>query len=156
LDRGLRKLGYITSFFGPCVYYHDTSVLILYVDNGAIFGIPNKEKIDGLIKGLKREFNITNEGGLKEHLGVLVENEPNQRMKLLQPHLISQILDKLWFNHKTNTKAMLVLVPGEQLLQWKVDSESMKEDFHYRSVIWKENFLEKFTRPILMWMCINV
>jgi hypothetical protein len=103
LDKGLKKLGYSPSKIDPCVYYHGTSVLMLNVDDGIFCG-PNKRAIDGLIKGLKQEFNITDKGDLKEYLGVLVEREPNGRLKLLQPHLIAQILDDLWFNNKTTRR----------------------------------------------------
>ena len=72
MDKGLRKLGYSPNKIDPCVYYHGTSVLMLYVDDGIFVG-PNKGEIDGLIEGLKQEFNITDQGDLKEYLGVLVE-----------------------------------------------------------------------------------
>jgi hypothetical protein len=55
--------------------------------------------------------NITNEGDSKEYLGVLVKKELDGRIKLLQPHLISQVLDDLWFNNETNMKP--TPVPGE-------------------------------------------
>ena len=117
---------------------------MLYVDDG-IFAGPNKGEIDGLIEGLKQEFNITDEGDLKEYLGVLVEKLSNGTMKLSQPHLIAQVLDDLWFNDKTNVKH--TPAPGGQVLQRELEAKGMAEDFHYRSVIGKANFLEKSTRP---------
>jgi hypothetical protein len=144
LDKGLKKLGYVPSRIDPCVYYHGTSVLMLYVDDGIFCG-PNKGEIDGLIKGLKQEFNITDEGDIKEYLGVLVEKEPDGRLKLSQPHLIAQVLDDLWFNHKTKTKP--TPAPGGQVLERELDAEAMLDDFHYRSVIGKANFLEKSMQP---------
>jgi hypothetical protein len=143
LDKGLKKLGYVPSRIDPCVYYHGTSVLMLYVDDGIFVG-PDKSEIDGLIKGLEQEFNITDEGDLKEYLGVLVEKEPGGRLKLSQPQLISQILDALWFNHRTNAKP--TPAPGGQVLQRELDAEPMTEDFHYRSVVGQANYLEKSTR----------
>jgi hypothetical protein len=64
-----------------------------------------KEQINGLIKGFKAKFNITDKGDLKEYLRVLVEKEPDGRLKLSQPHLITHILEDLWLNDKTNVKA---------------------------------------------------
>ena len=45
LDKGLKKLGYSPSKIDPCVHYHGTSVLMLYVDDGIFCG-PNKKEID--------------------------------------------------------------------------------------------------------------
>jgi hypothetical protein len=144
LDKGLKELGYVPSKIDPCVYYHGTLVLMLYIDDGIFCG-PQKGEIDSLIEGLKAKFNITDKGDLKEYLGVLVEKEPDGRLKLSQPHLIAQVLDDLWFNDKTNTKP--TPAPGGQVLERELEAEQMVADFHYRSVIGKANFLEKSTRP---------
>jgi hypothetical protein len=47
----------------------------------------------------------TDEGDLNKYLGVLlVEKQEDGRIKLLQPHLIKEILDNLWFNERTKSK----------------------------------------------------
>jgi hypothetical protein len=118
---------------------------MLYIDDGIIAG-PDKGGIVNLIQGLKTNFNVTDKGDLKEYLGVLVKKEADGRTKLSQPHLIQQILDDLWFNEKTKTKP--TPAPGGQILQKELDAElPMDDDFHYRSVIGKTNFLENSTRP---------
>jgi hypothetical protein len=88
---------------------------------------------------------VTDEGDLQEYLGVLVEKQAHGHIKLSQPQLIAQILDDLWFNSRTKPKQ--TPAPGGQVLTRDVDLTSMREDFHYRSVIGKANFLEKSTRP---------
>jgi hypothetical protein len=90
-------------------------------------------------------FNITDEGGIKEYLGVLVEKQDDGTFQLSQPQLIKQILDDLWFNKRTKSKPTPAL--GGQVLERENDAEPMNDDFHYRSVIGKANFLEKSTRP---------
>jgi hypothetical protein len=144
LDKGLKKLGYKPSLIDPCVYYKGKTVFMLYVDDG-IFAGPDQEEIQGLIEELKGEFNITDEGDLTEYLGVLVEKQPDGRTKLSQPQLIKQILDDLWFNKMTKSKP--TPAPGGQILERDIDAEAMNDEFHYRSVIGKANFLEKSTRP---------
>jgi hypothetical protein len=94
---------------------------------------------------MKSEFKITDEGDLTEYLGVLVEKQSDGRTKLSQPQLIQQILDDLWFNDKTKSKP--TPAPGGQILERDIDAEAMNDEFHYRSVIGKSNFLEKSTRP---------
>jgi hypothetical protein len=144
VDKGLLKLGYTASKIDSCVYYKGSSVFMLYVDDG-IFAGPDKLEIVNLIRELQAEFKVTDEGDLKEYLGVLVEKQPDGRIKLSQPHLIHQILNELWFNDRTNTKP--TPAPGGRVLQHYIDGEPMNDDFSYRSVIGKANFLEKSTRP---------
>jgi hypothetical protein len=117
---------------------------MIYVDDG-IFAGPDRVEIERLIKEMQAKFNVTDEGDLKEYLGVLVEKQPDGRTKLSQPQLIEQILGDLWYNDRTKPKA--TPAPGGQVLERELDSEPMKDDFHYRSVIGKANFLEKSTRP---------
>jgi hypothetical protein len=74
-----------------------------------------------------------------------VEKQDNRTLKMSQPQLIKQILDNLWFNEHTKSKP--TPAPGGQVLDREDDAEAMNDDFHYRSVIGKANFLEKSTRP---------
>jgi hypothetical protein len=146
VNKGLTKLGFKASLVDSCVYYHGKTTFMLYVNDG-IFAGPDKEEIATLIRRIQGEFNITNEGDIKqEYLGVLVEKLDGGTMKLSQPQLIKQILDDLWFNDRTKSKP--TPAPGGQVLERReIDAESINDDFHYRSVIGKANFLEKSTRP---------
>jgi hypothetical protein len=145
VNRGLVKQGFKVSAVDPCVYYHGCAIVMLSVDDG-IFAGPSNLEIALLIKRLQVEFKITDEGDIKEYIGVLVERQPDGTLKLSQSQLIKQILDDLWFNDRTKSKPMPA--PGGQLLEQEINAEaSMENDFHYRSVIGKANFLEKSTRP---------
>jgi hypothetical protein len=66
-------------------------------------------------------------------------------MKLSQPQLIKQILDDLWFNERMKSKP--TPAPGGQVLEREINAEPMNDDFHYRSVIGKANFLKKIIQP---------
>jgi hypothetical protein len=96
-------LGYTISKIDPCVYYKAQTVFMVYVDDW-IFAGPNKAEISNLLEELKNQFTITDEGDLKEYLGVLVEKQGDGRTKLSQPHLIKQILDDLWFSERNKSK----------------------------------------------------
>jgi hypothetical protein len=144
VNKGLTKLGFKASLIDSCVYYHGRTAFMLYVDDGIFVG-PNGEEIATLIRRMQGVFNITDEGDIKEYLGVLVEKLDDGMMKLSQSQLIKQILDDLWFNERTKSKP--TPAPGGQVLEREVEAESMNDEFHYRSVIGKANFLEKSTRP---------
>jgi hypothetical protein len=126
------------------VYYHGKMVFVIYVDDG-IFACPDKEEIEHLFKELQAKFNIIDEGDLTGYVGVLMEMQPDGRTKLSQPQLIEQILNNLWFNDKTKMKP--APAPGGQMLEGEFGAGPMNDNFHYRSVIRKANFLEKSTRP---------
>jgi hypothetical protein len=74
---------------------------------------------------------VTDEGDLKEYLGVLVEKQPEGRRKLSQPQLIEQILGDIWYNGRTKPKP--TPAPGGQVLERELDAKPMNENFHYRS-----------------------
>jgi hypothetical protein len=75
--------------------------------------------------------------------------------KLSQPQLIKQILNDLWLNAQMSPKP--TPAPGGKVLEQEINTESMRDDFHYRSVIGKAICLEKSARPnIAVWRCINV
>jgi hypothetical protein len=63
------------------MYYKGGTVFMLYVDDG-IFAGPNKNEINDLLTGLQAEFNIMDEGGLTEYLGVLVVKQGDSQSKL--------------------------------------------------------------------------
>jgi hypothetical protein len=144
VNEGLTALGFKASLVDSCVYYHGKTTFMLYVEDGIFVG-PDKEEIITLIRKMQGVFNITDEGDIKECLGVLVEKQGDGTLKLSQPQLIKQILDDLWFNDRTKSKP--TPAPGGQVLEREDDAEPMNEDFHYRSVIGRANFLEKSTRP---------
>jgi hypothetical protein len=72
VNKGLLELGYKPSIIDPCVYYRGKTVFMIYVDDG-IFAGPDRGEIERPIKEMQDKFNVTDEGDLKEYLGVLVD-----------------------------------------------------------------------------------
>ena len=98
-------------------------------------------------KGKKhRAFKITDEGTLSDYLGAVeIKPLPNGTIKLSQPQMINSILKDLGFNIRTKTKP--TPAPSNLRLDRDIDGVEMADEFHYRRVIGKMNFLEKSTRP---------
>ena len=71
-------------------------MFIVYVDD-AIMASFNKSMIDNVFNTLKDKYCMTDEGDLTDYLGVNIENLPDNKMKLTQPHLIDEILEDLNF-----------------------------------------------------------
>jgi hypothetical protein len=66
-------------------------------------------------------------------------------MTFSQPQLIESILSDLNLDAKSNSRSIPALTT--KILQPCLDSQHHCEDWHYRSVIGKMNYLEKATRP---------
>jgi len=127
--------------------------MLIYTDDG-IFCAPNQGAIDEVMAILQapagkqqehRAFKMTDEGDISDYLGVKVERLANGCIKLSQPQLIQSIIKDLGFNERTGTKP----TPAASTVKLSRDlhGRSFDEEWHYRSVIGKLNFVEKSTRP---------
>jgi hypothetical protein len=152
LHDGLIARGFQQSAVDMCLYYHQEYKvnLLIYTDDGILIG-NDDSNIDAVIALLRaptketRAFNMTDEGDLNDYLGVKVEYMENGTIKLSQPHLIQQVIDDLGFNERTGGKP----TPAASTIKLHRDlnGEERREEWHYRSVIGKLNFIEKSTRP---------
>ena len=149
LHEGLEARGFKQSKVDLCLYYRGNVALMIYTDDG-IFCAPNLSDIEKAFKDLTRKhgdypaFRMTDEGDLSDYLGVKIEQLPNGTIKLTQPHLIKQILADLGFNERTGSKA----TPAASTVKLHRDTygKAFDEEWHYRSIIGKLNFVEKSTR----------
>ena len=87
---------------------------------------------------------MTDEGDLADYLGVKIQRLSNGTIKLSQPHLIEQILEDLGF--KGNTMERETPALSTVKLNQDVEGVPMQEEWDYRSIVGKLNFLEKSTR----------
>jgi Reverse transcriptase (RNA-dependent DNA polymerase) len=155
LHDGLLARGFRQSAVDMCLYYRKDVALLIYTDDGILIG-PSPGDLDAIIELLEapvvtggkqthRAFNITDEGTLDEYLGVKVEHLPNGTIKLSQPQLIQQNLNDLGFNERTTIKDS----PAASTVRLHRDTSGKpySDEWHYRSIIGKLNFLEKSTRP---------
>lgn len=144
LFKGLIELGFEQSQSDECVFYLGTTIFMVYVDDGIFCG-PDKQHIQECIKALKERFTMTDEGAIDEYLGVKVTHLEDNRISLTQPHLIDSIIEDLGFRENTKGKSIPAL--SSSILHRDLDGEPHDENWDFRSVIGKLNFLEKSTRP---------
>jgi hypothetical protein len=86
---GLLRRGFKQSEIDPCLFAKDQVVLVLYVDDAAIFS-PHKSAIDKIVKSLQEEFTLTDEGDLKDYLGVRITRHRDGSVELTQPRMIER------------------------------------------------------------------
>jgi hypothetical protein len=60
LKKNLIKLGFTPSEHDECVFYHGTTIFIVYTDDTILLG-PSKEEIDDLVQKLAETFKIKNQ-----------------------------------------------------------------------------------------------
>jgi hypothetical protein len=101
VDGLVGKLQFKQSEVDPCVFYHGTTILLIYVDNGILCG-PSAKEIWIILRELATLFDITDEGEIDAYLGVKITRPTPDTIELTQPHLIQQILDDMGM--KANTK----------------------------------------------------
>ena len=94
---------------------------------------------------LQAEFEVTNVGLIDEYLGVKVERQGNQMLKLSQTLLIRQILEEMGFNLRTKGRATPAL--SSQILSRDCEGDQNITSWNYRNILGKLNNLEKSTRP---------
>ena len=121
-------------------------MMLMYIGDCLVFS-PDSKLIDKTISDLRnssKNFEINDQGDVSDFLGIEVTHLNDGSIKLTQPHLIDTILKDLHVQENTREKSTPAL--SSQILHPDVDGEDMGEDFRYRSVIGKVNFLEKSTR----------
>ena len=147
LDAALIKIGFISSDIDPCLYFKQGIVLVVYIDDCILFS-PNNSLIDETIKKLcDAKFNIEDQGTVNDFLGIKVERFPDGTIRLTQPNLIESILQDLGLQNTEKGRETPAL--STKILTKDESGPEMNDEFHYRSVIGKLNFLEKSTRPDL-------
>ena len=65
LKKGLISRGFKQSEVDPCLFIKGQTILILHVDDACLCG-PNKREIQDIIKSLQKDFDMTDEGDLKD------------------------------------------------------------------------------------------
>jgi hypothetical protein len=140
----VNSLKFKNSVVDECVFYQGTTILLIYVNDGILYGTSAGE-IQTIIDELGELFNITDEGEADAYLGVKISRPALDTIELKQPHLIQQILDDMGM--KPNTKTKDKAVPSSTIRRCDLDGKPFEEQWDYRSIIGKLNFLEKSTRP---------
>ncbi len=91
LVKGLKELGFRQSAVDKCIFYHDHSILLLYVDDSILLG-PNEEELKTLTTAIGKMFTIEESGDLFVYLSIQIKREDDGSIHLTQPHLIESML----------------------------------------------------------------
>jgi hypothetical protein len=135
LKKNLIKLGFTSSEQDECVFYHGTTIFIVYTDD-TILLCPNKEEIDDLVKKLAETFKIEDQGKLSDYLGIKIERKEDGTLEWTQPMLIHLILKHLKLDgerFKNQPKVRTIPASSTVVLTDHKDSKNNNpNEFDYR------------------------
>ncbi len=150
LRDNLLKRGFKQSTVDPCLFYRGSLILVCYVDDIIAFA-PYEKDLDWLEVSFAKEtaeydsFEFTVEGEVAAYLGIEVSYEANGAIHLRQPYLINRICEALGVfddQRRHDTPAD----PNARLLKFS-DSQHLKTEINYRSVVGMLNYLAGTSRP---------
>lgn len=142
ISDGLRKRGFAQSAADPCVFYKRNIVLLIYVDDAILCG-PDPAAIQSEISSLAKDFTLTDEGEIRDYLGIHVEHLEDGRKRLTQPRMIQRCVEMVGLESNSKTH----LTPADRVLHRAPHDPPRKSSWEFRSVIGALMFLQQSTRP---------
>lgn len=91
LHKGLVERGWKPSEIDNCLFTKDGIILIVYVDD-AILISPDKSLISSEIASLQQDYDLTDDGELKDYLGTRFTKHNDGSIELSQPRMVRRIL----------------------------------------------------------------
>jgi hypothetical protein len=143
LSEGLIAEGFVQSTTDSCLFLCNDCVIVVYVDD-CLFFSPKSTTIDTVIASLSKIFKLKDEGDVSAFLGVqITKDSHNRTISFTQPGLINQIIRDVGILTSSKGKE----TPVDSILHPDLDGPSRVENWNYRSVIGKLNYLANNTRP---------
>ena len=91
----MTRVGFTKSRVDECIFYKNRIIYILYTDD-SILACPDKKEIEEIMRQIENaDLNITEEGDIRDFLGVNIKTNENGKIELTQPHLVDQILSDI-------------------------------------------------------------
>lgn len=144
LHAGLIKRKWVQSEIDPCLYYKEDMMLIVYVDD-TCFISPDSNKITKEIQSLKETYDLTDEGELKDYLGVRFKRNKNS-ITLTMPSMIERVL-KIVKLDPGQTRVKTHDTPATSVLTDDNNSKPREQDFDYRSAVGCLEYIQAIVRP---------
>jgi Reverse transcriptase (RNA-dependent DNA polymerase) len=144
----VKELHFQQSKYDPCVFWRDVCLLVIYTNDTIITG-PTGEVIDQVKKEIGEMFKITYEDSVNGFLGININRKKDGTISMTQPKLIDDILNNLGLKENSTTKSTPAL--STVIRQPNDNDDDFDGEWNYCSVIGKLNYLEKSTRPDIVY-----
>ena len=145
IKAGLLSRGFRQSKVDPCLFIKGTVILVLYVDDAALFS-PDSAAINREIDSLKKSFELIDEGELQDYLGTCLTKHADSRIELQQKKTINNCLDMLGMGPSSkNVKTHDTPAESSKILHADEDGDIRKHTWNYRAVVGCLNYLQAMT-----------
>ena len=121
-------------------------MICLYVDDFVVFA-NDSSNIPSFIANMKRRgYLLQDEGNIENFLGVNITETSDGKYEMKQTGLIKDVLQELGLDHP-QTKYDKYTTPAIEVLHADLDKPEFAEEWNYRTLIGKLNFLALNSRP---------
>jgi hypothetical protein len=147
----IQKLGYKASLADPCLFVKDDpkkSFIIIYVDDGGIFG--TKENIKEVLTELGKTFKVKDLGKLENFIGCkIIENTQKDTIWIHQPKLIKHLKQTFGKMVESVREYKTPAAPKTTILRPLKDEPLISSDDQklFRSGVGMLLYLVKHSRP---------
>ena len=149
LKAGLIERGWKPSDIDSCLYTKAGIILIVYVDD-AILISPSKPLIQKEISSLHKDYQLTDDGPLKDYLGTRFTRRDDGSVVLTQPHMVNRILQSVGLDpNNPDTKMHDTPADSRKILDNDPNGKRRTQKWNYRSVVGSLSYLRSIVRPDL-------
>ncbi|KAL7458293.1 hypothetical protein ACHAXS_000422, partial [Conticribra weissflogii] len=144
----LASIGFKQLAVDECVFHRNDIIFIVYVDDGIFLGLSD-QVLTQVIQEIKDTgLDVEDQGYPSDYVGVNVHKQADGTYNFTQRTLIDAIISDVGLKDKY-TKP----VPAKASLHLHAfkDSPKFDENFNYRSIVGKLNYLAQTTRPDIMY-----
>ena len=122
-------------------------LLILYVDD-ACFISPHEHKIDAEIKLLQQDYDLTDNGDLKDYIGTHFDRHKYGSVTLTQPRMMERVFDIVGLD-PTSDKVKLHDIPASSgcILDNDPNDKPRLQSWNYRSAVGCLSYIQAIIRP---------
>ena len=147
LRNGLEKRGWKRSEVDECLFTKNGIILVVYVDD-AILVSPYKSLIRREISSLQEEFDLTDDGALKDYLGTRFAKQADGSIHLSQPKMIERVLEIVGLDSETERiKKHDTPASNTKVLDKDPDGKPRQQKWNYRSAVGCLSYLQAMIRP---------
>ena len=149
LANKLTSIGFKKCQRDECIFTLNNIIYIVYTDDSILAG-PDNNDIQKCIQDMRyAHLNLTIKGDIANFLGIKFTRH-KQQITMTQEHLINAILRELKLD-KENTNTKCIPMASTKILSRHPDSPKFDQHFHCRRVIGMLNYLERCTRPDIVY-----
>lgn len=150
LVEGLLRIDFTQTKNDPCIFFRGSVIIVIYTDDTIVTG-PLENDVDAAITDIGREFKITSQPKVDDFLGVKITRLENdlgtEAFTLTQPQLVNSILKDLGLEKEGAKSRPIPALSSVRLHRHEGSAPHNEDEWSYRSVVGKMNYLEKSTRP---------